>query len=54
MPVKIKGSEEGVNLFHRRHKIINVKELGTLQTLLYLGSGLGLLMAEFSIDWHSV
>lgn len=39
MPVKIKGSKEGVNLFHRRHKIINVKELGTLQTLLYLGSG---------------
>lgn len=37
MPVKIKGSEKGVNLFHRRHKIINVKELGTLQRLLYLG-----------------
>lgn len=33
-PVKIKGSEEGVNLFHRKHKRINVKELGALQRLL--------------------
>ena len=32
-PVKIKGSKEGVNLFHRKHKIINVKELGAMQRL---------------------
>lgn len=36
-PVENKRYEEGVNSFHRRHKIINVKELGTLQTLALYG-----------------
>lgn len=39
-----------MNLFHRRHKIINVEELGTLQTLLYLGSG----YCGIESLWHAV